>query len=154
MIILLVAFLLPISIFIFLKTFGKNEFHVAPLYTDVEPPALLGCGPATMPYHIPDSVLTALNFGQDSLVIASVADSVQEKAPKARVLYECRDLPVRYVSMQNRPATWRACVFFLQEPFDLVLVDRKGTIRGQYDSKDLDEVDRLITEIAIILKNY
>jgi hypothetical protein len=42
----------------------------------------------------------------------------------------------------------------LAEPFDAVLVDSKRRIRGQYDLKDRDEVDRLITEVAIIFKQY
>jgi hypothetical protein len=48
----------------------------------------------------------------------------------------------------------KRCVFFLSDVQDLVLVDATGVIRGQYLSTDRDEMDRLITEIAIILKRY
>jgi hypothetical protein len=36
----------------------------------------------------------------------------------------------------------------------VALVDHKNRIRGYYDGKDRDEVDRLIVEMKIILKQY
>jgi len=45
------------------------------------------------------------------------------------------------------------CVFLLNDPYDMVLVDKFGIIRGQYYSGARDELDRLIMEVAIILGN-
>ena len=42
----------------------------------------------------------------------------------------------------------------MREQFDLVLLDNEGTIRGQYVSDDREEMDRLITELSILLKKY
>ncbi|MEJ1237843.1 hypothetical protein WBG78_06940 [Chryseolinea sp. T2] len=46
------------------------------------------------------------------------------------------------------------CVFFLDSVKDVVMLDRQGAIRGQYAAADRDEIDRLLTEITIILKKY
>jgi hypothetical protein len=43
------------------------------------------------------------------------------------------------------------CVFLLHDPYDIVLFDKQGFIRGQYYSGDRDEIDRLILELSIIL---
>jgi hypothetical protein len=36
----------------------------------------------------------------------------------------------------------------------VTIVDNQNRIRGYYDATDRDEVDRLIVEIKIILKQY
>jgi hypothetical protein len=47
-----------------------------------------------------------------------------------------------------------ACIFLLKAPYDVVMIDRKGLIRGQFVSDNREEIDRLMTEIDIILKKY
>jgi len=49
---------------------------------------------------------------------------------------------------------WKNCVLFLKGPADMVVVDRRGRLRGQYILADREEVDRLLTEVSIILKRY
>jgi len=49
---------------------------------------------------------------------------------------------------------WKTCIFLLKKPYDVVLIDRKGLIRGQFVSDNREEIDRLITEVDIILKKY
>ena len=46
------------------------------------------------------------------------------------------------------------CTLLLNPTLDLVLLDGKKRIRGQYNSNERDEVDRLMTELDIILKRY
>ena len=48
----------------------------------------------------------------------------------------------------------KRCVFFLTDSLDLVLIDKDGLIRGQYISSDREEMDRLLTETSILLKQY
>ena len=48
----------------------------------------------------------------------------------------------------------KSCVFLLSGLNNLVLVDREGNIRGQYQLGNLDEEDRLLVETTIILKKY
>ncbi|HYG19437.1 MAG TPA: hypothetical protein VD816_10935, partial [Ohtaekwangia sp.] len=82
---------------------------------------------------------------------------VAEDDPLTRITDNFAADPVHITYFNTKaPAdsTIRSCIFFLKEPFDVVLVDRKGRIRGEYDADDRDEIDRLITEITIILKKY
>lgn len=155
---LFLALILPIFIFLFLRYFGKNEFAVQPLYVDVYPEARMGCVTAqTLPYHIPDSIRIQLPLQQDSLVIVSFGEVNAESVNQMnRITEECKHDPVELLPLKksNKTIFWKECIFFLKEPFDMVLVDRSGAIRGQYVSNDREEIDRLITELTIILKKY
>src|SRR5690606_26275936 len=97
-----------------------------------------------------------LPIGNDSLLCILFDDSSSESNTHLqRVVEHFQSDPLVVTSTNGLTnPSWRKCVFFLQEPFDVVLVDRRGAIRGQYDSKDRDEIDRLITEATIILKKY
>ena len=48
----------------------------------------------------------------------------------------------------------RNCIFLLGQSTNAVLIDAERRICGQYDLTDLDEADRLIMEMKIILKQY
>jgi hypothetical protein len=48
----------------------------------------------------------------------------------------------------------KRCIFFLSGSQDLVLLDQNGAIRGQYVSQERKEMDRLVTELSILLKQY
>jgi hypothetical protein len=155
---LLIALVLPGCVFVFLKIFGKNEFAVEPLYNSVAPEVPPGCSPVTVPYYVPDSIVKELNFRQDSLVLVMLGDlSADGVTQLKRVDEEYNNDPIHQTVIGGsdpRMSSWKQCIFFLREPFDLVLVDRKGALRGQYNSNDREDVDRLLTEITIILKKY
>ncbi len=155
---LFLALILPILIFIFLKFFGKNEFAVPPMYTEISPQNSEGCLPVSLPYLVPDSVLNQLAIGEDSLTLVLFGQPNDEsKIQINRVMDEISKDGIRMVqfpSLTGKVLQWKKCIFFLKEPFDLVLVDRSGVIRGQYNSNDREEIDRLLMEITIILKKY
>jgi len=155
---LFLALILPICIFLFLKFFGKNEFAVQPLYVDVYPEVQEGCAAANMlPYYIPDSIRVQLPLKKDSLVIVLFGTLNNESWNQMqRVKEEITHDPVKLlpVPSSDRALFWMTCIFFLKQPYDLVLVDRRGAIRGQYVSGDREQVDRLLTELTIILKKY
>jgi len=48
----------------------------------------------------------------------------------------------------------RECILLMPPRTSVVLLDRQGRIRGYYDGSERDEVDRLIVEIKIIIRNY
>jgi hypothetical protein len=154
-ILLFLALLLPSALFVFLRTFGKNEFQVPPLYQDsVTVSGHCNGYRYTTPYHLADSVLTSLFEKDDSLVCVAFSAAKDEKLLK-RVKENYVDAPLGYkLFTSSRRDSMKECIFLLPEPFDVALVDREGTIRGQYDANDREEIDRLITEIAIILKKY
>lgn len=153
---LFLALLLPSCIFIFLKMFGDNQFDVAVLFADSIPEEITaGCNRAySLPYHIPDSTIENLQFGTDSLVFVSFGDTENQPAlERATERYKNDPVSWRTYDGEN-DAIIRKCIFIMEEPFDVALVDRKGAIRGQYDFSKRDEVDRFITEIAILIRKY
>ncbi len=155
---LFLALILPILIFIFLKFFGKNEFAVKPLFTESSSGISEECLPASFPYHIPDSVINQLDIKNDSLVLILFDEPNEEsKIQINRIMDEISKDQIRMIrfpALGGKVNRWKKCVFFLNEPLDLVMFDKDGTIRGQYQSDDREEVDRLLMEITIILKRY
>lgn len=155
---LFLAFLLPVLIFLFLRYFGKNEFAVEPLFNTEAPEVPSGCAPVTIPYHVPDSIAKTLTLENDSLTLLVFGKPDKEALTQlTRVDEEYGgDAIHKKIIEPTHPeyTSLKQCIFFLKEPFDLVLVDNRGMIRGQYVNNDREDVDRLLTEIAIILKKY
>jgi hypothetical protein len=156
-VLLFLALLLPACIFLFLRIFGKNEFNVEPLFQDSKEKIIRAeCGEITLPYKIPSRVLSELITAKDSLAI--ICFDTPDEDPKFRKLKEeLGSEPVHFeISHPGNEAraSWYECVFLMTQPADIVVVDRTGTIRGQYNSEDRDEIDRLKTEITILLKKY
>ncbi|MCE2733315.1 MAG: hypothetical protein O9302_06875 [Cyclobacteriaceae bacterium] len=171
-----VAMFLPISIFLFLKFFGKNEFVVEPLFQQNDSTSVLLCNkPITYPYKIAiqqldtllennKATLTALSFSDDEDRLKDFAERVQEKFTKSEIsLYQVKSdslIPNRTSKFEiirldkARIEEVKSCVFLLSGLNNLVLVDREGNIRGQYQLGNLDEEDRLLVETTIILKKY
>jgi hypothetical protein len=156
---LLLAVLLPVVILVFLKVFGHNEFRVPPLYQEgtVEAPAGCGYGYST-PYTVPDSVCAQLGIDRtDSLYVIYFDPAL--KIPMRRVSVEYAHASVRLVTPSEIPGdlertTLQRCAFLMKPPASVVLVDHMNRLRGQYNGSQRDEVDRLLVEIDIILKNY
>jgi hypothetical protein len=155
---LFLAFILPTCIFLFLKFFGKNEFFVEPLYADAYPEPVAGCpSVVTLPYSVPDSIMAQLPDKSAELFVLKFGVFSGESANQVRrTTDEFSKDPVVILTMQETRKSnyWRDCVFFLKQPFDLVVIDRTGVIRGQYNSAEREEIDRLITEVSILLKKY
>jgi hypothetical protein len=153
-ILLFLALLLPIAVFLFLKMFGRNEFRVPALFVDALPEISSDCSnPRTLPYRIQSEETQRLGISIDSLACVVVSKG-QQKDRLSRVREEFTGKPLQFFTLTDSTSRSRECIFLLQEPFDVALVDRRGQIRGQYNSSERDEVDRLITEIAIIFKEY
>ena len=156
---LFLAFLLPICIFIFLRIFGKNEFHVEPLFQDSKVKVeRKDCGEIKLPYKVSSEILQAIITEKDSLALVYF-DGLDEDSKKqfSQLRDDLKSDPVRFTITNpgsEAQSNWHGCVFLMESPADIVLVDNKGVIRGQYESADRDEIDRLKTEIAIILKKY
>lgn len=154
MLLLFLALLLPVVIFLFLKGFGKNEFNVPPMFSDDVPSRSPQCtGDLVFPYIISQTELQENGISVDSLACVSFADQ-RGNDPLSRVKNQYNSYPIGFFNVDQSNIQKKECVFFLQEPFDVALVDSKGRIRGQYNSSRRDEIDRLITEIAIIFKKY
>ena len=150
---LFLALLLPVSIFIFLKLFGKNEFDVPAFYQDKAP--ITGCEfEYSAPYKVADSMMTGIvsKYQADLYLIyfSEITSRMQQ------------EIDAEAVAMVNGKEEWngddraefRKCVLAVPNSEDLVLVDKEGKIRGYYVSTDREEVDRLLLELEILLKKY
>lgn len=154
-IILFVGFVLPIGIFLFLKIFGENKFEVAPLFQSELPVINTDCPSIKAPYKVPDEITGIFVSQGNELGLVAVVDSKGELP--TRLMEEFANDPIVINEIENSTSMFglklSECVFLLNDSYDMVLVDKFGIIRGQYDSGDRDELDRLIMEVAIILGN-
>ena len=156
---LTLALLLPVAIFIFLKLFGKNEFDVPVMHQEGKIGAPANCDFVyTTPYQVPDSVIVNLRLKRaDSLYVLYFDPSLS--TPMNRISVEFKWAPVTVVAPSafaggTDITKLKACVLLMQPPASVTLLDHKNRIRGYYDGSDRDEVDRLIVEMKIILKQY
>ena len=159
LIFLTLALLLPVAIFIFLKIFGENEFNVPLLHQDgsVATPGNCDFRYAT-PYAVPDSLIDNLDFNtRDSLYVFYFDASLHTAL--RRIATETRWQSVQIVDPASFPPGTderivRECILLMKPPASVALVDHNRRIRGYYDGSDRDEIDRLLVEIKIILKQY
>jgi hypothetical protein len=158
---LFVALLLPGCIFLFLKIFGKNQFDVEPLFQKEAPVLPADCTPAQGPFVVPDSLLSFQRQPDDSLTIIFFTHEAAMPSQSKKVFQQLVDLyenkepvTVARIDVYNGSDRPYRCTFAMKGPADIALIDRRGVIRGQYESSDRDEIDRLKTEITIILKKY
>ncbi len=176
------ALLLPILIFLFLKSFGKNEFEVPVLFADsVTAPVACKAYSYKSPYTITDSVLQRISWNEhDSLTVVVFEDRSktnqherqihitrifeQFKTEKLKVIQLYTEtLPNAKLSDRlNRMQTGeenfyllRNCVFLLSPDNDAVIIDQQKRIRGQYNLAKREEADRMIMqEMNILFKRY
>lgn len=156
---LFLALLLPVVIFIFLKTFGQNEFQVPVLHQDSIPTRSSDCNIRyTAPYRIADSVMAHFDAnGRDSLYVVYFGENL--RPAMTRVSVEFEGDPINVVAAEQRvPApemqAVKDCILLMEKETSIALIDHKGRIRGYYNGRDRDEADRLIVEMKIILKKY
>ena len=153
-VLLFLALLFPACIFVFLKYFGRNEFNVPPLYADVYPEEAKECDVAiTLPYHVPKDIRSTLG---DSLTLIhfGATTALSEKQMNRVINEHGKEIKLQSLPLSDSITRLKKCIFFLKDSYDLVLLDNEGTIRGQYVSDDREEMDRLITELSILLKKY
>lgn len=158
---LLLALLLPILIFVFLKYAGKNEFNIPVYYEkdDVHPGP--GCqGSYPKPYTVHNrQFLQPENWG-DANVIVFAHPGLEVRALESRLYdeLETEDVRVLDACQTTRDSTvcsqWRNCILFAKDPYQTVLFDKRGRIRGYYDLTLREEEDRLRVELKILLKKY
>lgn len=179
---LFLALMLPVLIFLFLKSFGKNEFDVPVLFTDsVTVPVACNSYSYNVPYVIADSVLQRISWNKnDSLTIlvfddGDNANRHERRIHVTRVFAEFKTEPLHVVHIYTTATATdvktdrlielslsaedllriRNCVFLLSPENDAVIIDRHKRIRGQYNLTKRDDADRMIMqEMNILFKRY
>jgi hypothetical protein len=107
---------------------------------------------------VPDSIIAQLGIDKrDSLYVIYFDPSVAP--PMRRAAAEYAHAPVKVIGPSDIPAninktTLQQCAFLMKRDASVVMVDHMRRIRGQYDGSSRDDIDRLLVEIDIILKNY
>lgn len=156
---LTLALLLPVAVFVFLKIFGRNEFTVPVMYQEGMIDAPANCGfTYEAPYLVPDSLVSGLNLrDRDSVYVFYFDPSLA--TPMNRISVEFKWASVKVVTPSDFHGrtdlrSIKDCVLLIPPEASVALIDHKNRIRGYYDGTDRDEVDRLIVEIKIILKQY
>jgi hypothetical protein len=151
---LFLALALPGLIYVFLKSFGSNEFEVPALYQAGTMAAPAGCdGLYTVPYQVPDSTLKSLGC-KAGLLSVIVFRAQTTRGVISRVRDEFSGSEISLVEVPDSLAARAGCSLVLPPLANVVVVDVERRIRGHYAAADLDEADRLILEIKIILKKY
>jgi hypothetical protein len=175
-IILLLTFVLPISIFIFLKTLGKNEFAVEPLHQEGIIETSADCElQYSAPYTVPESILKDIRWTEENnLTLYLFANSTFDELAISNQLsekYNAKELKSYKLSndtiVTSAPNIFIAvtlsasakmqlqtCYFMLAANTNAVLIDQQRRIRGYYNLLEREDIDRLMVEIEIILKKY
>jgi hypothetical protein len=153
---LFVGLLFPILIFLFLRFFGKNEFNIPVYYENGIDSLKTECPFVySKPYALPDSIFSRFNEEKKPMLI-TLDSSVAARKNFARIDEEIGRSQYAFTTLHgedlNNPII--PCVLLLNKPWTTVLVDGQRRIRGYYSPNTLEEADRLIVEMKILLKQY
>ena len=158
---LFLALALPGLIFVFLKRFGKNEFNIPIYYAQRADSLNAVCGTHFQdPYTVPDSVLNKLNWKPVKATVWFFGNGKQTiEANRLFNEFDVHDFSLRAEMGINgghvaELPRWQSCAFFVTEKKPIILMDEQKRIRGYYGSDSLDEMDRLIVEMKILLKQF
>ena len=153
--------MLPGMIFVFLKYAGKNEFNIPVYYEEGVKPPPSGCDTAyRQPYLLPEAfrdiagpLLEAnlLIFPNQGLDFKKIHSDIKNEFGDGTVwLNDAHDLFLDSIGYNQS----KRCVFLLNDPWQSVLFDNHGRIRGYYDLRLRDEEDRLRVELKILQRKY
>ncbi|MEQ9302101.1 MAG: hypothetical protein RIF33_26210 [Cyclobacteriaceae bacterium] len=164
---LVVALLAPVVIYLFLQSFGDNQYELPVLYNE-EVPVLEGCEGVIAPYKLPGGVYEGVQH--KAILIDTRLGEVDRKFINnelARVRQYFGGSPFHYILMSVDIDAgvldgdnggldleeYARCVLRYEENNSFItLVDRQGRIRSYFDTSKKQDFDRLITEIEILNK--
>lgn len=156
----------PASIFTFLKFFGDNQFDVEVYYQKGIEEPIGNCEISKNQYVVDESLLESNrnnhvvafyvqdNFKELSNIAARLNDTFEEEFDitvfsQDSISYSTGLLEIKTIENLTNVVH---CGFILEDMTRLVLIDKQNRIRGYY-SRDLEEIDRLIVELKIIIEN-
>ncbi len=146
------ALLLPVIVFLFLKTFGRNQFDI-PVYHKDSVEFIAECERTFVaPYVIADSVASEIGWQGNEATLISFAEIPSEGLMRLKEDFEPSQLQI--VSLNESEFARLRCVFLVSKKYNAVLMDSKKQIRGYYQLTTREEADRLLMEISILLKDY
>jgi hypothetical protein len=145
---LFLAFVLPVSIFLFLKFFGKNKFDLPVLMKDATEWPKDCPQPVSFPFHASSAQYIALK--PIILLLDTPTLEAQKRLPLEvdSALVHIRSYDT-HTELNGFPDCFRAGY-----DFHAILFDTTGQIRGLYNKLDREEVDRIIMETKILTGKY
>ena len=173
-VLLFLALLLPVSIFLFLHFFGRNEFDIPIHYQSAPAEIPADCAIAyQFPYIVsktsinlqgPSVIFFASGlsidaFRESAFQLDRLANEFEKNKPQLFIIIQSTDSlsllaqPNALVLEKNAYEMEQRCVF-LANGSRVVMVDSLQQIRGLYEAATLKEVDRLILELKILFKEY
>ena len=162
---LIIALVLPVSIFVFLKLTGKNQFDIPIYYANgIDSLTTICKNDYAKPYHIADSILARLKWQPKECSIFILGNSNQIELKRLNDVFsnesygfysigfepEIDEIVLNAIDFDK----WRNCIFVINEKMNVVLMDKEKRIRGYYSIGSREEMDRLIVEMKILLKQY
>lgn len=142
---------IPAAIFIFLKFFGDNRFDIEIFYQNGAP-ATKECEATTGQFYIADSLAVSVDKPQVILFSQTNGDNeIQNIEVRLNDTFK-ENLFVHKIENGSNNLTTIHCGYRSESVDKIILIDDKRRVRGYYD-RDLDEIDRLIVEVKIILEN-
>jgi protein SCO1/2 len=154
---LFLGLLFPLLISLFLRYFGKNEFNIPVYFKNGVDSLKSNCAfDYSKPYVVPDSVFAFFNKDTHSTMLVTIDSSAEAKKNFSRLDTEVGTTGYNFVSLKSDSLNQSliSCVLFLNKPWTTVLIDKENRIRGYYAPNTLEETDRLIVEMKILLKQY
>jgi hypothetical protein len=139
------ALILPALVFVFLKRFGKNEFVVPVFHVQAAEWTLAGCPSVEIPLRV------TAGFGEPKIRIITTQTEDVSVSSFSRVAENIN--PELYVVVNTTKDSIR-CKLLMRDNDTTVLLDSIGQIRGYYSLTSLEETDRLVLEMKILLKQY
>ena len=170
-----VAIALPLLIPLFLTLFGKNQFGVEPLYQKDSIQVSSDCKTTyKVPYRVPEQALRELTWHNENDVTLYIFENesedilqILEKIDNSYHKEQVRICFVSEVGTQINPVSkpvnrvvitneyihkLRKCVFLMDTNASIVLIDKDRRIRGYYELRNREEIDRLLVELELILQ--
>lgn len=153
---LLLVFLFPLSLVFIFQFFSEGVYEVPPLYEEGVTDVPAGCpyDYSKKPYLLPDSLYAKEGVQEALLTLYYFNGSGNENRLNLKRIREQFDAGL--VTVTEMPESedvvfLRRCVFLAGKDTAAVLADSARRIRGYYGSS-LEEMDRLIVEMKIILE--
>ncbi|MDH5599445.1 MAG: hypothetical protein OEY34_09980, partial [Cyclobacteriaceae bacterium] len=170
-VILTITFILPATVFIFLKFFGTNRFDVPIFYEKSVDTSFTDCPEAKLPYYLapPENSNQSLYSGSISILTFNFRNDENHAKELQRICerYDSNEhvkiltltdddfkgCSENIVLSQEEFNSYLNCKLYTTEKNLAIVIDGISRIRGYYNLQDRKETDRLFTEISILEKN-
>lgn len=164
---LALALLAPVVIYLFLQSFGNNQYELPILYQE-EAEELEGCNEISIPYRLSEdiysgveykAILIDIRFGDtDRKFINNELARVNQYFGKPVYQYRLMGgsieagVPDLHNDRESLLDYARCVLRYDSNKSFITLVDKQGRIRSYFDSSKKQDFDRMITEIEILNK--